>query len=213
MLLTGLALTLVLWTGLIILLALPGGEKKTENPFKNCQMLASSCVDKSCPYLFLCNAAEFSDCQVYDCGEKYGVLIKDKSGKINQRTVAKPDQTKVQEMVSKCRGSFEVIEKNNCENGEAKAKVKINVQGDCKISSATMAINGKARIAGVEQNGEFYNLSVKSCGEISDIKITGEGGVAIGEKVEVPEDEMPENMIDERFPEELLEEKMLEAEM
>ena len=217
MLLTGLALMLVLWTGLIILLAFLGGEKRTENPFRDCQILAGSCVDKSCPYLFLCNVMEFSDCQVYDCGKNYGVLIKDKTGKIIPKTVAKPDQAKVQEMVSKCRGSFEIIEKNNCENGEARAKVKLDTQGDCKIVSATMAIGGKTRIANLEQDGEFYNISVKSCGEISNIKITGEGGVAIGEKVEIPEEELPEEMMDERFPEEffeeLSEEELPEAEM
>ena len=183
---------LVFWTGLVILIALLGGEKKADNPFKNCQVLADSCIDKNCPYLFLCNVMEFSNCQVYDCGEKYGALIKDKTGKINQRTVAKPDQTKVREMVDKCRGSFEIIEKNNCESGEARAKIKVSVAGDCKIVSAVMAINGKTRIASVERDGEFYNLSVKSCGEISDIKITGEGGVGIGEKVEAPM-KIPEN--------------------
>ncbi len=213
-LLGALVAMLVLWTGLIVLLAFLGGEKRAENPFKNCQTLADSCVDKSCSYLFLCNETEFSDCQVYDCGDKYGVLIKDKSGKTNSKTVAKPDQAKVQEMIDKCRGSFEVVEKNNCENGEAKAKIKLDAQGDCKIVSATMAIGGKTRIAGVERDGEFYNLSVKSCGEISDIKITGEGGVGIREKVEVlEEDMMNERILPEGFKEEFSKEKLPEAEM
>lgn len=199
MLLAGLVIMLVIWTGLVVLFSFKGGEKRTENPFKNCQTLADSCQDKTCDYLFLCNETEFSDCQVYDCGDKYGVLIKDKSGKINSKTVAKPDQAKIQKTISKCRGSFEIIEKNNCENGEAKAKVKLDTQGDCKIVSATMAINGKTRIAKFEQNGEFYNISVKSCGEISNIKMTGEGGVGIGEKVEVLEENMTEDMMNERI--------------
>lgn len=169
------------------------------NPFADCQVLADSCKDKDCRFLFLCNETEFSDCQVYDCGENYGVLIKDKNGETSQKTVAKPNQTKVQEMIAKCSGSFEVIEKNNCENGEARAKIKLDARDDCKILSATMAINGKTRIASVEQNGEFYNITVKSCGEISDIKITGEGGVGIKEKVE----------IDEALPDEILEETLL----
>jgi len=197
------AAAIFVFIGIVVLFAILK-ESKQVNPFANCQVLSDSCKDKDCRYLFLCNVMEFSDCQVYDCGDSYGVLIEDKEGKINQRTVAKPDQTKVREMVSKCQGSFEVIEKNNCENGEARARVKINTKGDCKIVSATMAINGKNRIASVEQDGEFYNISVKSCGEISDIKITGEGGVGIREKIEIPEDALPKDVL----PEDIMKERL-----
>ena len=186
---------LVLWLGLVVVLAFLGGEKRAENPFKNCQTLADSCRDKTCDYLFLCNETEFSDCQVYDCGERYGIRILDKKGNVRDKFRQKPDQAKIQETISKCRGSFEIIEKNNCANGEAKARVKLDAQGDCKIVSATMAINGKTRIAKFEQDGEFYNISVKSCGEISDIKMTGEGGVGISEKMEILEEDIMEERI------------------
>ena len=174
-------------------------EKKS-NPFADCQVLSSSCKDKNCEFLFLCNETEFSDCQVYDCGKNYGIRIIDKAGNVQNKTREKTspcENEEVREMIAKCSGSFEVIEKNNCENGEAKVKVKINTKGDCKINSAVMSIGGKSRIANVEQSGEFYNISVKSCGEISDIKITGEGGVMISEKMEMPEDMMPRDMFEE----------------
>ena len=186
----------------IVLIAVLKGPTKQVNPFANCQVLADSCKDKDCRYLFLCNETEFSDCRVYDCGDKYGVRILDKQGNTQDKFRQKPDQTKVQEMIAKCSGSFEVMEKNNCENGEAKAKIKLDARDDCKVLSATMAINGKTRIAGVERDGEFYNISVKSCGEISDIKITGEGGVGIKEKIEIPGDDMiEERMLPEGFEE------------
>ena len=184
---------------IVLIAVLKKEPTKQVNPFANCSVLADSCKDKDCRYLFLCDETEFSDCQVYDCGDEYGIRILDKQGNTQDKFRQKPDQTKVQEMIAKCSGSFEVIEKNNCENGEARAKVKINTKGDCKIVSATMAINGKTRIAGIEQSGEFYNISVKSCGEISDIKITGEGGVAIREKIEIPEDEILKEMMEERI--------------
>ena len=208
----------LVFIAVIILIAVFKKPTKQVNPFANCQVLADSCKDKDCRYLFLCNETEFSDCQVYDCGDKYGVKILDKQGNTQDKFRQKPDQTKVQQMIGKCQGSFEIIEKNNCENGEAKAKIKLDAQGDCKILSATMAINGKTRIAGVERDGEFYNLSVRSCGEISDIKITGEGGVGIREKVEVPEEDMMKDMMNERilpegFKEEFSEEELPEAEM
>ena len=176
--------------------------KKIINQFAKCEVLFDSCKDQDCNLLFLCNETEFSDCQVYDCGDNYGVRIIDKAGNIQEKVREKTspcENKETQEMIAKCSGTFEVVEKNNCESGKAIAKVKLNVKGDCKIVSATMAINDKTRIASVERDGEFYNLSVKSCGEISDIKIAGEGGVGIREKAE----------IDEALPKEMLEERLL----
>jgi len=163
--------------------------KKIINQFAKCEILFDSCKDQDCNLLFLCNETEFSDCQVYDCGDNYGVRITDKAGNIQEKVREKTspcENKETQEMIAKCSGTFEVIEKNSCENGKAIAKVKLNVKGDCKVVSATMAINDKTRIASVERDGEFYNLSVKSCGEISDIKMAGEGGVGIREKAEIP---------------------------
>ncbi len=167
--------------------------EKVANQFASCEVLAGSCKDQNCKFLFLCNETEFSDCQVYDCGDNYGVRITDKNGKIQEKIREKTspcENEETREMIAKCSGTFEVIEKNNCENGKAVAKIKLNVKGDCKVVSATMAINDKNRIASVERDGEFYSVSVKSCGEISDIKITGEGGVGIKEKVEISEEDM-----------------------
>ena len=187
--------------------------KKTPDQFANCKVLFNSCKDKNCDLLFLCNETDFSDCKVYDCGDNYGVKITGKDGKIQEKTREKTspcENEEIQEMIAKCSGTFEIMEKKNCENGEAKAKIKLNTKGNCKINSATMAINGKMRIANIEQNKGFHNISVKSCGEISNIKITGEGGVAISEKIEVPEPKegmMPGDMMEERLLPKGLEER------
>ncbi|MEA1936488.1 MAG: hypothetical protein U9N04_00010 [Patescibacteria group bacterium] len=176
--------------------------KKTVSKFVNCSVLVDSCKDQNCKFLFLCNEAEFSDCRVYDCGKNYGVRITDKAGNIQEKVREKTspyENEKTKEMIAKCSGTFEVIEKKNCENGKATAKVKLSVKGDCEIKSATMTVNGKTRIASVERDGKFYSVSIKSCGEISDIKMTGEGGVGIGEKVEV-KDISPEDIMEERLP-------------
>ena len=144
----------------------------------------------------------FSDCKVYDCGDKYGVSILDKQGNTKNEFEQKPDQKEVAEIVNKCKGNFEVIEKNNCVDGKAKARIKITTDGDCEILSFIMSVDGRARIAEFEKDGEFYNLSVKECGEISNVKVTGESGVAIREKVEILEegrDMMEERMMMEGF--------------
>ncbi len=174
--------------------------KETANQFASCQVLSNSCKDKDCKYLFLCNATEISDCKVYDCGDKYGVSILDKQGNTRNEFEKKPDQKEVAEVVNKCEGNFEVIEKNNCVDGKAKARVKITTDGDCEILSFIASIDGRARIAEFEKDGEFYDLSVKECGEISNIKVTGESGVAIREKVEISEEDMiHEDIMEERM--------------
>ncbi|NOQ68194.1 hypothetical protein GQ568_02015 [Patescibacteria group bacterium] len=178
LLLVGLAAAVFFLAGMVILLALPG-KQKPDNPFKDCHVLADSCKDQSCRYLFLCNETEFSDCRVYDCGDKYGMKILDKQGNIQNKFRQKPDQTKVQEMISKCRGSLEVLESKECENGKAMASVKVETSGECNINSFLMTVDGKNKIARFEKEGNIYNLSVSQCGAISEIKAIGEGGVEI----------------------------------
>jgi len=174
----GLAIIIFFLISLVILLTLLEKEKPI-NPFKDCQILADSCKDQSCRYLFLCNETEFSDCQVYDCGDKYGMKVLDKQGSIQNKFRQKPDQTKVQETISRCQGSLEILEKKECKNGKAVASVKVETSGECNINSFMMMIDGKNKIARFEKEGDVYNLSAGQCGEISEIKAVGEGGVEI----------------------------------
>ncbi|MCK4918798.1 MAG: hypothetical protein KAS01_00230 [Candidatus Pacebacteria bacterium] len=178
--LTGLIVIFFFLVILAVLFTLPGNRKQV-NQFDNCQVLDDSCKDQSCKYLFLCNETEFSDCEVYDCGNEYKMRILDKEGNIKEKTRPKPDQTKVQEMINKCKGAVEVLDKKECENGKAVANVKIETFGECIVNGFTMKIDGKNRIARFEKEGDIYNLSVRQCGEISDIKAIGEGGVEIRE--------------------------------
>lgn len=165
----------------VAVFALKQGNSKKEitHGFVNCGILADSCKDRSCDYLFLCNETEFSDCKVYDCGDEYGMRILGKDGNIQEKTRQKPDQAKVQEIISKCDGSIEVLEKKECEENKAKAKVKVTTAGGCKIGGFTMTVDGANRIANFEKEGGIYNLSVNNCGSISNIKAVGEGGVEI----------------------------------
>jgi len=202
------AITFICVIAIVLLVALKNEDNKPEkqpaNSFAKCQVLSNSCKDKDCKYLFLCNATEFSDCKVYDCGDKYGVSVLDEQGNVKNEFKEKPDPEKVAEIVNKCAGNFEVIEKNNCVDGEARAKLKITTAGNCEILSFIMSVDKKSRIAEFERAGEFYNLSVRECGEISDIKVTGESGVAIRKKVEIPKENITsEEMMPGDFKEEM----------
>ncbi|MCK4891190.1 MAG: hypothetical protein KAS78_00840 [Candidatus Pacebacteria bacterium] len=181
--LIALAITVLFVVSFSVLLTLLEKQKSIDQ-FKDCQVLADFCKDQSCRYLFLCNETEFSDCKVYDCVDKYGMRILDKQGNIQEKTRQKPDQTKVQEMVDRCNGIIEVLNKKECEDGKAVASVKVKTSGECDINSFTMKINDQNRIARFEKSGDVYNLSVKQCGKISEIKAIGEGGVNIHSNLE-----------------------------
>jgi len=168
---------------MILTFGLLKGEKKDfreiEKNFSSCSILANSCNDQKCKYNFLCNEEENQNCNVYDCGKEYGIEITEMNGNIMSKTHLKPDQDKVQEIIDKCQGSLEVISKKECENGKAVASVKVETFGECNVNSFTMKIGGKNRIARFEKEGDVYNLSAGQCGEISEIKAFGEGGVEI----------------------------------
>lgn len=161
----------------VILFALQ--KKRTSvNPFKDCQILTDSCKDQSCKYLFLCNETEFSNCRVYDCGDQYGMEILDKYGNIQNKFHQKFDEEKIQEVLNKCKGSLEILEKK-CDGNKTIAQVKVITDGDCKINSFLITVNNKKRIADFEKEGDIYNLSITQCGDISEIIAVGESGIQI----------------------------------
>jgi len=146
--------------------------------FPNCEILVNACNSPLCKYYFLCNETENLNCNVYDCVGEYGIEITEVDGGIVKKTRQILDQSKVQEIISKCSGSPEVLDKK-CDGSKSIARVKVVTAGDCEINSFIMAIDGKNRIAKFEKEGDVYKLSVSQCGVISGIKVVGEGGVEI----------------------------------
>lgn len=180
-LITGLLFVSLICSVFIIAFILTNLRDTESNPFENYELLADSCQDKSCRYFFLCNEnmEEFSDCRVYDAGNKYGVLIKNKKGEIFQKEIAKPDQKKVAETVARCKGSLEILEKKECVDEQARAKVKVSTEGECPVSSFTVKIDGERRIAEFEEKGGFFYISINKCGEISEIVAISKEGIPI----------------------------------
>ncbi len=157
-------------------------EKKI--PFENCELLTDSCLDKDCPYYFLCDVVEFIDCKVYDCGTCYGVLIKDKQGKTITREQPKPDKEKVKETLNKCRGTVEVLEKKY-KDGKLEVKTSVVTKGDCKILSFVVKTDKGFQTPIFEKKDDYYNLTLDVLSqEVLEVIAVGQGGVSIKEKVD-----------------------------
>ena len=153
-----------------------------EIPFKNCEVLAESCLDKDCPYYFLCDVVEFDDCSVYDCETYYGVLIKNKQGETIVREQPKPDKEKVRETLNKCRGTVEVLEKKY-KDGKLEIKTSVVTKGDCEILSFIVKTDKGYQTPLFEKKDDYYNLVFSaSLKDVFEIIAVGEGGVSIREK-------------------------------
>ena len=151
-------------------------------PFENCKVLAESCLDKDCPYYFLCDQAKFS-CNVYDCGTYYGVLLKDKNNKTIVRKQPKPKKQKVREAINKCRGTFEILEKKQ-EGKKLKIKIQITTQGECQIQAFLARTKKGWQRAVFEKKDNYYNLVFNDLTkkDVLEIIAVGQGGVTIREK-------------------------------
>ncbi|MCK4520750.1 hypothetical protein KAT95_02680 [Candidatus Parcubacteria bacterium] len=151
-------------------------------PFENCQLLTDSCLDKNCSYYFLCEGVEFFSCSVYDCGDKYGILIKDRENETIVKEQAKPDKEKIKEARERCKGWTEVLEKKY-ENGKLEIKTSVVTKGDCEILSFIVKTDKGYQTPLFEKKDDYYNLVFSaSLKDVFEIIAVGEGGVSIREK-------------------------------
>lgn len=149
--------------------------------FDHCEILAESCLDKDCPYYFLCDGAKFS-CNVYDCDSYYGVIFEDKDGKIIAKEQPKPQQQKVKEAINKCRGTVEVLEKKQ-DGKNLKIKVEVITQGQCQIQVFMVKTQDGWQTPVFKKENDYYNLTLNVLPEeVLEIIAVGQGGVSIKEK-------------------------------
>lgn len=193
----------ILFGGEIPKISGPGSspEESTGPPgpgrLSNCQELSSSCIDKSCQYFSLCQEeGEFKECQVYDCGENYGLVITKKEGETPNKiikTLPKGRKTitseEIKDIRQRCEGKVEILEQS-CENGKLNLKVKVETKGECKIQSFIAKIDTEYQIfkfdpsplakdKGFEKTDDFYNLTLSSCPEEFEVIAVGEEGISI----------------------------------
>ena len=151
-------------------------------PFENCKLLTNSCLNRTCPYYFLCGIVEFTDCKVYDCGDKYGILIKNEENETIIREQSKPDKAKIKEAVEKCKGWISILEKKY-ENGKLEIKTEVTTEGDCQIQAFMVKTEQGFQTADFEKADDYYNLILAPCPEkVFRVIAVGEGGVSIREK-------------------------------
>ncbi len=165
-------------------------ERNVDKKFESCDELANSCNDQSCQYYFLCSESENSNCNVYDCGIEYGIEITELDGSIIAKTRQILDQEKINKIVDSCSGEVQVLEKKSCEDGKAVVTVRVLTKGDCEVDSFTMKINDRNRITSFQKIGENYVVSVRQCGEISEVVAIGDDGNRINDYLESGEIEL-----------------------
>lgn len=172
----------------------PSAELATSNErvdfavyFPECNLLSSNCLNADCDQYFLCNDKEYLRCEVYDCGEEFGIGTKDKDGKVDiLPREAKDNKEKIVEVKSRCSGTVEIV-KSDCKDEKLKMTIKVATNGDCKIEG--FLVGYRDQEGGGETNfkpAEFsdldsgvYAVSVNSCNEVLEIIAIGENGVSI----------------------------------
>lgn len=158
--------------------------------FPDCDLITTDCLDSKCDQYFLCNDKKYSICEIYDCGEDFGVGTKDENGKINIEKKIKQDKEKIIKMVSKCKGNVEIIG-SSCESERLKIQAKVTTAGDCKIEAFMAAFSNDQVGSKSFMSAEFsdlgnnlYAVEIDRCDNILEIIAVGEGGVSIKKIIE-----------------------------
>jgi hypothetical protein len=158
--------------------------------FPGCDLINNSCLSSKCDQYFLCNDKKYLACEVYDCGENFGIGTKDENGKINIERKIKQDREKIIKMVSKCKGKIEIID-SVCESEKLKIQAKVTTAGDCKIEAFMAAYGGDQTESKSFMSAEFsdlgndlYAVEIGRCDNILEVIAVGEGGVSIKKIIE-----------------------------
>ncbi len=154
--------------------------------FAGCGLLNDKCLNTDCDQYFLCNDKKYSICEIYDCGEEFGVGTKDQEGKIDVRKKIKQEREKIKKILDKCKGSLETLE-NVCEGGKLEIKVKVSTAGSCEIEgflasykSADNAEKNELKRAEFSKISDgLYLVSLDDCAKIPELIAVGENGISI----------------------------------
>jgi len=171
-------ISIIITVALICYFSWPKVSEKIEffHPFKNCQVIAESCLDKDCRYLFMCNENEFSDCTVYDCGDKYGVSITNNQRRVINKRYLKSQKAEILKNISKYQGTLEVLEEK-CEDEKLYVKLEINTKEECSISKFIVSQENKEeQEVAFEKIEDYYKLTLADCSRISQVIAITEGG-------------------------------------
>jgi len=167
-------------------------EHKTEFAayFPECRLVESKCLSARCNKYFLCSDKKYIVCEVYDCGEDYGVGARDGEGNVKiKRVLKKENVEKVKKLVSRCRGKLKIVEQK-CVEGKLQMKVRVSTPGKCEINgfqigykkegSKEEKLSYKLALFSKLDDG-LYAVTANSCENVADVVAVGEG-VSIRER-------------------------------
>jgi hypothetical protein len=148
--------------------------------FKGCGILEKSCLDTHCNFYSRCDGGGHKDCRIYDCGNEYGIFIRELDNKIKTKREAKPDLKAIDDKRNACTGSMQVLEEK-CLEGKTQATVKITTKGQCNIESFILSYENKgAKPAKSSAIGDgTYLVASDFCGKITKIVPVAEGGMSL----------------------------------
>ncbi len=154
--------------------------------FPGCELLNSKCLGTECDQYFLCGDKKYSVCEIYDCGEEFGIGTKDENGKIEKCRKMKEDREKIVRIKDKCRGTVEALE-SDCVDEKLEIKVKVITNGDCRIEGFWVGHKNKENGEKISSKpvkfsslgGKLYLVATDSCEEISELIAIGENGISI----------------------------------
>ncbi|MCK4918806.1 MAG: hypothetical protein KAS01_00270 [Candidatus Pacebacteria bacterium] len=153
--------------------------------FPTCGLIYNDCLDTTCGLYFLCNEKKYLTCEIYDCGEEFGVGTEDESGETRIVRELKIDKDKVEELVSKCRGgSLNIIDKE-CVGNKLIVNVNLDLNDKCEIKNfmAEYNLEGEKTFSSVDEFSDLgddnYLLTMNNCDDLVEFIAIGEGGVGI----------------------------------
>jgi len=151
--------------------------------FADCKPLQENCTSGTdCISSSICGEGIYETCEIYDCGDTYGVYTQSGGGSVNIYKQAKADKNIAQPKQEVCKGlAVEALEQK-CTDNKMQVKVKLTTEGECKIDDFIVLYdNSKENQPNtfVSLGKDMYSIEVKTCGRMTDIIPRTEGGVPI----------------------------------
>ena len=153
--------------------------------FLTCGLIYNDCLDTTCGLYFLCNEKKYLTCEIYDCGEEFGVGTEDENGEIRTVKELKVDKARVEEVVSKCRGGSLNITNKECVENKLMVNVNLDLSDKCEIKNfmAEYSLEEEKLFSTVDEFTDLgnnnYLLTMNNCDNSVEFIAIGEGGVGI----------------------------------
>ncbi|MDD3006911.1 MAG: hypothetical protein PHX30_05040 [Candidatus Pacebacteria bacterium] len=141
----------------------------SDDYFKGCSILEENCTDISCVFYNSCNGVQ-KECKIYDCGNEYGIFIKNFDDKIEKKKEAKPDTDAIAAEVDNCKGTMQILDQGCVDNG-FQAKVQLTTKGECNVGAFVLTLQEYGNVQNEFESlgGGVYVVTSDRCGRAMKI--------------------------------------------